>query len=63
MNDITIRRTQESDIPVVEDLLLNTVNRLNAIGQPLWSVEEVKWNALPPISFASATAFARYSAV
>jgi GNAT superfamily N-acetyltransferase len=46
MNNITIKQARESDISVIESLLLNTVNWLNEIGQPLWGADEIKWNAL-----------------
>ena len=46
MNNITIRQAQESDIPVLESILLDTVSWLNEMGQPLWGANEVKWDAL-----------------
>jgi RimJ/RimL family protein N-acetyltransferase len=46
MGKIIIKQAQESDIPVLESILLDTVNWLNEMNQPLWSVEDVKWPAL-----------------
>ena len=46
MNNITIKRAQEGDIPVIESILFDTVNWLNAMGQPLWDADEVTWGAL-----------------
>ena len=46
MNDITIKQATQSDIPVIESILLDAVNWLNEMGQPLWGIEEVKWSAL-----------------
>ena len=46
MSKITIKRAMQSDIPVLESILLDTVNWLNETGQPLWGVDEIKWDAL-----------------
>ena len=46
MTNITIKQAQNSDIPVLESMLLNTVNWLNEMAQPLWSESEVTWVAL-----------------
>lgn len=46
MSNITIKQAQESDIPVVESILLDTINWLQEIGQSLWSAETVTWEAL-----------------
>jgi GNAT superfamily N-acetyltransferase len=46
MSDITIKQAQEADIPAIEGILLNTVNWLNEMGQPLWSADEVTWDKL-----------------
>jgi len=46
MSNITIKRAQDDDIPVIESILLDTVNWLNAMGQPLWGADEVTWDAL-----------------
>jgi len=43
MKDITIKQAQEEDIPILEGILLDTVNWLNEIGQPLWDYEEIRW--------------------
>lgn len=46
MNPITIRQASESDIPVIESILLDTVHWLDEGKQPLWGADEVTWNAL-----------------
>jgi SAM-dependent methyltransferase/GNAT superfamily N-acetyltransferase len=46
MTDITIKQAQENDISVLESILLDTVNWLNEMDQPLWGTDEIKWNAL-----------------
>ena len=46
MINITIKQAQDSDIPALESILLDTVNWLNKMGQPLWEANEVKWDAL-----------------
>ena len=46
MNNIAIRKATEADVPVVEGILLDAVNWLNGMGQPLWDVEEVSWSSL-----------------
>jgi GNAT superfamily N-acetyltransferase len=46
MSGITIKQAQESDIPVLESVLLDTVNWLNEMGQPLWGEDEVAWSRL-----------------
>jgi GNAT superfamily N-acetyltransferase len=46
MRNITIKQAQESDIPVVESILLDTINWLQEIEQSLWSAETVTWEAL-----------------
>jgi GrpB-like predicted nucleotidyltransferase (UPF0157 family)/GNAT superfamily N-acetyltransferase len=46
MNKIVIKQAHESDIPVLESILLDTVNWLNDMEQPLWGMNEVKWDAL-----------------
>jgi len=46
MSNITIKQAQENDIPILENILLDTVNWLNEMGQPLWGVNEVTWDAL-----------------
>ena len=43
---ITIKQAAEADISVIESILLDTVNWLNEMDQPLWGVEEVKWDEL-----------------
>lgn len=46
MRNITIKQAKESDIPVLEGILLDTVNWLNEMEQPLWGTNEVTWDAL-----------------
>ena len=46
MNNITIKQATEAEIPVIESILLDTVNWLNEIQQPMWGVNEVTWNTL-----------------
>ena len=46
MNNITIKRALDSDIPIIESILLDTVNWLNTMGQPLWGADEISWDAL-----------------
>jgi len=46
MNNITIKQARENDIPVIESILLDTVNWLNEKEQPLWSEEDVSWEKL-----------------
>ena len=46
MKNITIKQAQEPDIPVLESILLDTVNWLNEINQPMWGNEDVKWEKL-----------------
>jgi hypothetical protein len=43
---ITIKKASEADIPLLENILLDTINWLNEMGQPLWGANEVKWAAL-----------------
>ncbi|MCL1795157.1 MAG: GNAT family N-acetyltransferase [Oscillospiraceae bacterium] len=46
MNEITIKQAVIEDIPILESILLDTANWVSEISQPLWSVEEVKWEKL-----------------
>ncbi|MCL2003434.1 MAG: GNAT family N-acetyltransferase [Oscillospiraceae bacterium] len=46
MTNLTIRQAREGDIPVIESILLDTVNWLNEIEQPLWEPDWVTWDAL-----------------
>lgn len=46
MSNIMIKQAQESDIPVLEAILLDTVNWLNEMEQPLWGADEVEWKSL-----------------
>ena len=44
--DISVKQAAEADIPVIEGILLNTVNWLKKIKQPLWGTDEVRWDSL-----------------
>ena len=46
MNKITIRQAAENDIPILESILLDTVNWVSEIGEPLWNKEDVLWEKL-----------------
>lgn len=46
MSKITIKQAQESDIPVIEDIMFDVVDFLDSIGQSLWRREWVAWQAL-----------------
>lgn len=46
MDNIIIKQAQENDIPILEGILLDTVNWLNEMKQPLWDTEEVAWDTL-----------------
>ena len=46
INKITITQAQENDIPIIEGILLDTVNWLYEMDQPLWGADEVKWASL-----------------
>jgi len=46
MNDIVIKKANESDVPVIEAILLDAVNWLNEMDQPLWDADEVMWDTL-----------------
>ena len=41
MSNITIKQAQDSDISILENILLDTVNWLNEIEQPLWNAKDV----------------------
>ena len=43
---IEIKRAEPIDIPIIESILLDTINWLNDMNQPLWRAEEVKWDTL-----------------
>ncbi|MDR1690088.1 MAG: GNAT family N-acetyltransferase [Clostridiales bacterium] len=45
-NNIKITRATESEIPVIEAILLDAVGWLNEAGQPLWAASVVKWDAI-----------------
>ena len=46
MSNLIIKQAAEADIPVIESILLDTVNWLNVMGQPLWGADEIKWDTL-----------------
>lgn len=46
MSRITIKQAEAEDIPILVSILLDTVNWLNEMEQPLWGAEEVTWDAL-----------------
>jgi len=46
MKKIVIKQVTQSDIPTLESILLDTVNWLNEMEQPLWGADEVKWDEL-----------------
>jgi len=46
MNKVTIHQAQESDIHIIEKILLNTAKWVSEIGKPLWSAENVAWEKL-----------------
>ena len=41
MSNIIIKQAAEADTPVIESILIDTVNWLNEMGQPLWGADEV----------------------
>jgi len=43
---VKIVTASEKDIPVIEDILLDTVRWLDSIGKPLWREGQVKWERL-----------------
>lgn len=43
---IEIKQADTNDISVIESILLDALNWLNEMGQPLWKAEDVKWDAL-----------------
>ncbi len=46
MNKTEIKQAQVNDIAIIENILLDTIDWLNEMGQPLWSTEDVKWSTL-----------------
>jgi GNAT superfamily N-acetyltransferase len=50
MNEVTmmieIKRAVEQDIPIIEDILLDTVVWLDSIDKPLWTQNQIKWERL-----------------
>jgi len=50
MNNIIIKQATKADIPLIEDILLDAVNWLESINQPLWTKERVSWKGLKEFS-------------
>jgi len=46
MSKVTIKQATLSDISIIEEILLDCVNWLNEMDQPLWKVEDVVWKEL-----------------
>jgi len=43
---VEIITASEKDIPVIEEILLDTVRWLDSVGQPLWREDQIKWERL-----------------
>jgi HEPN domain-containing protein/N-acetylglutamate synthase-like GNAT family acetyltransferase len=46
VTNITIKQACEADIPVIENILLDTVKWLNEMNRPLWRAEDMVWDIL-----------------
>jgi len=46
MTNIIIKQATQSDIPIIVSILLDNVNWVSEMCQPLWSVEDVEWSKL-----------------
>jgi len=46
MSEITITHARESDITILEDILLDNVRWVSEISEPLWNEDDVKWDKL-----------------
>lgn len=46
MSEIKIKQAQFEDIPTIQSILLDTVNWLNEMNQPLLKAEDVVWSML-----------------
>ena len=46
MDNITVRQAQESEIPILESILLDAVGWVSEMGEPLWNKEDVVWDKL-----------------
>ena len=46
MNNITVRQAQESEIPILESILLDSVGWVSEVSEPLWNKEDVIWDKL-----------------
>jgi GNAT superfamily N-acetyltransferase len=43
---VEVITASEKDIPIIEDILLDTVRWLDAVGQPLWREDQITWARL-----------------
>jgi GNAT superfamily N-acetyltransferase len=43
---ITIKQAEDADIPIIENILTDTVVWLDSIGEPMWNVNQVQWECL-----------------
>ena len=43
---IEIKQAQSDDIAIIEEILLDAVNWMSEIKQPLWGINEVTWEVL-----------------
>jgi GNAT superfamily N-acetyltransferase len=43
---VEIITASEKDIPIIEDILMDTVRWLDSIGQPLWREDQITWARL-----------------
>ena len=46
MSSISVKQAAESDIPILESILLDSVIWVSEMGQPLWNAEDVVWGEL-----------------
>jgi len=46
LNNITIKQATKSDIPILENILQDTVSWVNEVAEPLWEKEDVVWEKL-----------------
>jgi SAM-dependent methyltransferase/GNAT superfamily N-acetyltransferase len=46
MSNVIIKQAQENDIPILEGILLDAVNWVSEMGEPLWNKEDVVWGKL-----------------
>jgi hypothetical protein len=43
---LKIIQASEKEIPVIEDILMDTVHWLDTVGKPLWREDQVIWSRL-----------------